>query len=433
MIFPVAILATAISLALLLLTPVNGILTIVLLRPVIDASWANSFMGVNCLKIVGFFIPLLILPRIIGARDRTFFDMPLSKIGLVYIVSYMLGVTGLVSVGNISGATELFFRVLNGFLGFYMFQFYFTDRNKFMKLLFILLLAGLFPMAVGIYQAVTGKVWHLRQTAGLVRNVGLYYNAVGVRNIGFQTLTAILLAYSYFSKNNLLIKVMLVIYGLICCFVIFRAYSKAAIIIFCVWVILWSVFNRKFLLLLLIPISILLINYYSGNDIFQKVETVFSKEIGAYQGTVEDKYLLGGRVVKWKRYWNEWKQQDIFHKVFGAGSNINVHLDYLRILYTNGIIGLLIYIFLLFIIGWKLLINMLSNLTPLNVMGCMMIATWMVDTFAGSPSYYPSYQWYIWGFVGLALSGIEGLKEKIDTTGKENVPTGLPNTIDTVS
>jgi len=414
MIFPVAILATAISLALLLFSPVNGVLAIVLLRPVIDASYANSFLGVNCLEIVGFFVPLLILPRIIGARDRTFFDMPLSKIGLIYLASYMLGVTGLVAAGKISGAAELFFRVLNGFLGFFMFQFYFTDRDKFMKLLFIMLLAGLFPMAVGIYQAATGKIWHLRQSVGLVRNVGLYYNAAGVRNIGFQTLAAILLTYSYFSKRNLLLKAILGIYGLICCFVIFRAYSKAAIIIFCVWVIIWSIFNKKILLLLLIPISILLINYYSGNVMFQKVETVFSKEIGVYQGTVDDKYLLGGRVVKWKHYWGEWKQQDFFHKFFGSGSNVNVHLDYLRVLYSNGIIGLIVYVFVLIVIGWKLLINMLSNLTPLNVMGFMMIVTWIVDTIAGSPSYYPAYQWFLWGIVGLALSGVEGLDENID-------------------
>lgn len=202
MIFLGAIAAVIISIVFLIFSPLNGILVTVMFKSFIDTSWQHSFLGISCLEVVAVALPLFIFPRIIWDRETRFFHMPLAVIGTAYFASNLVGFSSTFAMGSYYGTAKLFFKILNGFLGFFMFQFYFSDREKFRKLLFFLLLAGLFPMFVGIYQALTGQVWHSRQTVGLVRNVGLYHDAFSVRAFGFQTLTAILLSWVYFSTRN---------------------------------------------------------------------------------------------------------------------------------------------------------------------------------------------------------------------------------------
>jgi hypothetical protein len=32
---------------------------------------------------------------------------------------------------------------------------------------------------------------------------------------------------------------------------------------------------------------------------------------------------------------------------------------------------------------------------------------WIIDSMGLTPSVYPAYQWYVWGFIGLALKGVK--------------------------
>jgi hypothetical protein len=45
--------------------------------------------------------------------------------------------------------------------------------------------------------------------------------------------------------------------------------------------------------------------------------------------------------------------------------------------------------------------------SPLNVMAVMLFGMWLVDTIGLTPRAYPGYQWYVWGFIGLALRGVD--------------------------
>jgi len=413
MIFSAAIISSITALFLLLFFPKFGVLFTVMVRPIIDASWDKYFLGTNFLQIMGVAVPLLVLPRIMFSSKPGFFGLALPIVGTFYILSNLLGTIGIIAGGRFVGAAEYFFRALNGFLGFYMFQFYFADREKFKRLLFFILLAGLFPMAAGVYQAATGEVWHFRTTAGgLVRNVGLYHDVFNIRFYGFQTITGILLYMSYFSTKSTLKKLSLLVYALTCCLVIFKGYSKAAMVIFAAWTLLWSMFNRKALWLLLVPLFIFSVNYLSGNKMFQDVEAMFSKEIGAYEGTMDDRFILSGRTGVWEHYLEEWNKQNIVLKMFGSGRNPPAHNEYIRILYSNGLIGLMILIGALLVIGIKLTKNFFSRASPLNVMGLMVFAMWLVDSLGLHPGMYPAYQWYVWGFVGLALRGVDGLDDQ---------------------
>jgi O-antigen ligase len=382
-------------------------------KSLIDASWENRFLGVNCLQIIGVFLPLLIFPRIIFSKNSNFFKNKLAYVALFYLFTNLLGCMALIAEGRYNVASEVFFRVLNGTLGFFMFQVYFSDRDSFKRLLLALLIAGLFPMSMGIYQVISGKLWHIRETAGgLIRNVGLYHDAFGIRAYGFQTLTAILLIRSYFFKKRTFWEIIMAIYALLWCVIIFKSYSKAAVVIFATWIISWSFFNRKILLFLFVLFGLVIVNIATGNKIFGDVQTLFQKEIGAYEGTMDSKYILAGRTIGWKALWEAWKKKGIFQKTFGTGHNPPAHNEYLRILYVNGVFGLLSYIAILLIIGIKVLAKMIRGPTPLNVMAFMIFSMWFVDTIGLHPGLYPSYQWYVWGFLTLGLKGVKELDEK---------------------
>lgn len=420
MIFLTAIIATIVSISFLIISPLNGVLVTVMLKPIIDASWRNYYFGLNLLMVIGVAIPLLIFPRIIGSEDNKFFEMPLSKIGTAYLLSYLIGFIIMVYNNSIMDSIEFLSRIVSGFLGFFMFQFYFNERENFRKLLICLLIAGLFPMFMGIYQSATGQFWQIRATAyGLTRNVGLYHDAFSFRSYGFQTLSAILLYWTYFSIRKFSRKILLSIYGIFICFIIYKIYSKAAIAIFIIWLVFWSFTNRKVLWLLIIPLVLLITNYTAKDKILIDTKRVFRKEIMAYKGKIDKKYVLSGRPFLWADLWEKWKRQSIGIKVFGSGKNTGVHNEYLRLLYLNGLVGLMVYILVLGIIGKNLLVNLRNKASPLNIMGVMIFSMWIVDTIGLHPGMYPAYQWFCWGIIGLALRGVTGLDESHEAIAPE--------------
>ncbi|MCL6583652.1 MAG: hypothetical protein K6U11_08425 [bacterium] len=415
MIAAVAMTVSLIVLSILAFSPQVGLLLMLILKPVIDVTWSNTLFGHNALELVGTGLPVVILFRLLVTKDRSLKETPLIFIWIIYLFNNLLSLAMIGASGKWMESLEFFFRTLNGFIGFYMFQAYFSSGKVwFRRLLIALLIAGLFPMLMGAYQAITGKIWRVHMTCGLMRNIGIYHDAFSFRAYGYMTLTAILLYWSYFSENKFGRKLALMFYAAICCLVIFKVYSKAGFVIFGLWLITWTVLNKKFGWLLTAVVAIIAINTASGNRVFNDVMTTFSKEAAAIEGTGETKMVLAGRTIGWQSRWEMWKEQNIFYKLFGLGTFAGgAHNDYLRVILSSGILGLTIYLALLGAIGWKVLVNLRQQATPLNIMALMLFLMWIVDTIGLVPGLYPAYQWYVWGFVGLALSGVKGLNHEL--------------------
>lgn len=401
----------------LFIFPMNGILVTLAFKPVIDATWNNGFLGMNLLRIIGVAVPLLILPRILHSRGKQFLNMELAWVAIALFSFNMLGATGLVAAGKFNASLDFFLRVLNGFLSFFLFQHYFAEKENFRKLLLALMIAGLFPVLVGIYQFSTGHVWRIHTTSmGMMRYAGLYHNSVSVRIFGFQTLTAILLYWSYFASRKYGVRLFLALYAFACALVIFRAYTKTGMANLFAWAVIWSIFTRKLHWLLVIAILTLTINFTAGNRIFKDTERVFMKEIGAYEGTMDEKYILAGRTLIWKDALKQWSEENIFFKMFGSGANPPVHNEYLRILICNGIFGLLAFISAMAIISMRVVKNMLSRASPLNVVAVMIFVMLFLDTIGLHPGLYPAYQWYVYGFITLSLCGVKGLESRLENS-----------------
>jgi O-antigen ligase len=423
MIFVAGLIATIVATFQLLVAPLNGVLSTLMVKSLIDATWDKGFLGMNCIKVLSVAVPLLVIPRIIFSKTRRFFDMELSGVAVAIFVSSIIGVTGLVAAGKFQDSIDYFFRVLSGFLGFVLFQYYFDDRENFRRLVLALLLAGLFPVFIGLFQALTGTMWRVEKTSlGMVRNVGMYHDAFTVRYYGYQTLSAILLYWSYFTSGRPMMRLTLFMYACATSFVIFKGYSKTGMSIFAVWAIIWAVFSRKFHWLIVIVAAVAALNLMTDDSITKDTERVFMKEMGAYQGTMDNRYILAGRTVIWEMAWKKWNDLDAFFKIFGSGANPPVHNEYLRLLICNGIIGLLVFGVSLLIITVRVLVNVFGRASPLNITALMALSMLIIDTLGLHTGLYPAYQWYIYGFVTLALGGVKGLDEQCEEERPEEKP-----------
>jgi O-antigen ligase len=402
-----------ISLLLVAVRPRVGLLILIFAKPIIDATWNSGLGGINALKVVGAGLPILVIFRFLVTSDLKKHGMPMAVIWMAYLYCNLVSFAMIAISGKLVGSIEFILRVLNGFVGFYLFQTYFSEKKWFKYLLIAYLFAGLFPMMMGLYQAMTGTVWRVRQAAGLVRNVGIYHDAFAFRSYAYMTITAIILYWSYFSKNKWISKLFLIGYGFACSVVVFKIYSKAGYAIFALWSTIWSIFNRKIVIIVLLAASVLAANFMMGNKLFTDVATVFYKETDAITGEGNRDLALGGRMYIWTDYWESYKNAGTFNQMFGLGvSGGGTHNDYLRVLMGGGILGLVVYVTLLGMIGWKVALKVLSRASPLTIMALMIYLMWLLDTIGLSPGLYPSYQWYVWGFIGLALKGVEGLSEQ---------------------
>lgn len=410
MYFGGALLLSIIAMAILAMKPRVGLRVLLAVKPAIDASWNYGAAGFNSLEIVGAGVPFIVLLRMVffGETRR---GMPLIGLWMFFLFTNLIGVVLIFATGRFLGSLETLLRVFNGFVGFYMLQTYVTDREDFRKVLLAFLAAGLFPMVMGLYQAASGQTWRYAETTGhLVRSIGVYHDAVSYRQYVFQTLTAILLMASYFYPKRIGARLLLFGYALVCLLVLFRAYTKAGFMILAIWTLVWTVLQRKLATLLVIVVALFAVNAATGDRIFQDVQTVFSKEIAASEGTGDTQYILSGRMVLWEDYYNNWKQGSFFTHLFGSGRTAGTaHNDYLRVLVSGGFVGLFAYVLLLLAIGFSIGRLLLREINPLHVMALMIYLAWLIDTIGLVPGLYPGYQWYVWGMIGLALRGVEGL------------------------
>ena len=422
MILALATICTIVSVVGLIISPYWGILFTLMAKPIIDVTWNCSFGGVNLLEIVGIAFPLLLLPRLSARCQSVSINNEIRWLAIGYLASYSMGSVTLALHGNHHLLGELLLRSLNGYLGFFLFACFYQDRKGFKILLLSLLIAGIFPVVMGLYQSATGIIWQQRQTVGLIRRVGLYHDGFNMRLYGFQTLAVILLYRSCFTPARKFWDLLLFAYAVGWLYVVFNLYSKAANLILVVWWITWSILRSKLHYLLWGSISLGVLWVVPGSPIRQALETLFSKEIAFSSGDLEDnRRVLAGRGFIWEQCWENWKRQDPEHKILGTGASPGTHNEFLRILFSAGLLGLIINIVVLTGTCLVLLKLIRSRGSAVDIIALMVFQMWLVDCTGLHPGLYPTYQWFVWGIIGLAIGSTQRV-HKVAVTNVPNAP-----------
>ncbi len=421
-----AIALSAVAILLLIIQPAVGIPLLLISRPIIDTTFAQPVLfGFKLTEIAGVLVPLAVIGLILFAREEESLDrMPLRRIWTVY-VGYLF-VSSLIIVyfqGAMDGA-DVFFRHINGFIGFYMLQAFFHREDRLRLLLLAVIAAGLFPMGVGVYQLVTGHQWIHAESEGITRYIGLYYDAFTVRAYAFQTIFALVFYAAIYGRESAWTRLWALIYGLLSAAVMIRAYSKAGVVSLSLWVAVWTLFQRKFAAFALIAAVAAGVGVYFAAGVAGNIQQIFHKEIGAMEGNTEVSRTFAGRWIGWEAVLDRWKDYSWPAQFFGSGEvATGMHNDYLQILFHGGILGLILYLVLLTVVGIRILSNLRERIDPTAVGALMLYLMWLVDTIGLVPSAYPGYQWFVWGFIGLSfrMREEEAEAEAMETEKEEEV------------
>ena len=407
MLLLIATVLATIGCIVLLLAPNVGIAVIFLVRPIIDTAWQEQiFLGFKLTEIFSVAVPFIVLVLVmmnVGTR-RSVTQMPFWKFWAVYLLYILTFCVNIALTSSIVDAADVFFRFANGFVGFYLIQAYFFEGNKKKWFFLMLAFAGIFPIATGLYESITGVHWRVTTSEGEIRSIGLYHDAITIRYYGMQTILAISACFALNYPKNKVIKS-----GLIGLFagalvVVFKALSKSGLFSLFVWGVIWSYGRRSWFIPSIVLVgSMILIPFYF-QEIGDAIYNVFHKEIGALTGEIEATRSFSGRWIGWEGLINEWSKMDIIRQWFGSGEkNLGTHNDYLQMLLHGGIIGLIFYISFLIVVGWQLTLFYLKHKSALSIVALMAYTMWLVDTIGLVPSIYSGYQWFVWGVIGLCL------------------------------
>jgi len=407
-VFYPAVVSIAFSLGLMVISPAAGYLAAVVSKPWIDATFDQPFVfGLPPTQVISAAVPMFVLGYIafVARGANSFSRMPYHRMWLAWIAYAAIFSAVIADDGRLLDGANIFFRHANGLVGFYAAQAWYREEKATKSFVIALIVAGLFPMGTGVYEGITGHHW--REVLGegdLLRNVGMYHDAIAIRVYALQTLAALLMLTVLHLPRDWMWKAAVAVYSLVCVFVIYKALSKSGTLIIAAWALMWPALRRTRHSLLVVTMVIVLGALILSTNIAEKTFWIFQKEIAAVTGTGDAARTFAGRWFIWEDWLSQWNEMSAWQKIFGSGrDSTGIHNDFLMILSHGGAIGLIIYVALLTAISVGVVRNVIARATPWNVAACLMIVMWFIDSVGLVPSAYSAYQWFIWGFVGLAL------------------------------
>jgi hypothetical protein len=417
-----------VALALLIAKPLWGVLGILIVKPLVDATWATPvLLDFKLTEIVSTAVPLILLGRMILGADhrRPFSSMPLHWIWLTWSLDVIAFSSFILLSQGWTEGLQVMMRHLNGLAGFYMLQAYCEDDRDFRRFAWALAIAGLFPIATGVIEGVTGVHW--RVTLGednVVRNIGMYHDAITIRFYALQTIMGLFLIVSL-SKRSTSLMLLSLMYGLAAAFVLKGAYSKSGFITLGAWLILWPILRKDVKTLLGVGAALLVVAVYYSQEIMESFGFVFVKEIAAINGQVGVEHTFAGRWYLWEDMWNEWLSLGPAKQFLGAGHIANgAHNDYLQILFHGGLVGLAIYVTLLLITAWSIGRFIVREVNVFSMAALYVFIMWIIDTIGLVPSTYSGYQWFVWGVIGFCLRRLRN--ESASTENRITLPAQGP-------
>jgi O-antigen ligase len=406
-VFYIATSLSVIALVLLMVKPLWGVMGLFIVRPLVDATWAQPLiLEFRLTEILSTLVPLIIFARMIlddGGR-RPFKDMPLKWIWLIYSVDSVLFSSVIMFDEDWGAGLQVLMRHLNGLTGFYMVQAYCRDERDFLRVAWAMAVAGFFPMATGLFENLTGQHWQITfGDDGVVRNIGLYHDGITIRYYAEQTIISLLLIFAI-GKRSTTVSIFCLLYGLIALIVLKGAYSKAATLTVGIWILLWPILRKNITATMGLAAAIVLVALYFAKDVIDSFGFIFAKEVAAVTGTGEVQSTFAGRWSVWQDMAEKWRSMPLMTHLFGTGQMANgAHNDYLQVLFHGGYLGLCIYVALLCAVGWAIGRLLWHRLDVWGIAALFMFIMWMVDTIGLVPSVYSGYQWLVWGVIGFCL------------------------------
>jgi hypothetical protein len=247
-------------------------------------------------------------------------------------------------------------------------------------------------------------------------------------------LLGIFLYWHYFlKKKDKRKKIALIILSFFALYGLFILHSKAITITIILWIIMFSIFKKKTYILPAALLFLFSLNIITNNRIINDTNTLFSKESAYLRGEVERDRVLAGRGMIWRMYFTKWPGLPPIQKFIGNGSfHGYYHNDFIRILYTGGILLLGIYILLIITLSQRTINNFFKKKEFIHFVALLGIVYYFMESIGQLAGVYPYIMMVVFGIVGLSLNpGFEWENQKSSNAETNAVPYMFKNELRT--
>lgn len=349
-----------------------GFVFLILLRPLIDIFWRvkENIPYISPLYLAGV-LPFLLISFYIVNEIKVFSDkfnrfsfylfilfgfILLLNVLSIFLYSLQQTSDEIISVAGLS------IKMLS-FPIFIFFLLTFLDDYKFELILRTFLIASIFPLLMILYEIFIHPINpYIPGGRGYERYRGLYSDGINYTIYWFIAL--ITSAYFFLKYNSRITLLILSITSLIIFAGLYFLNQAVAYILFISLfvLLLYFLYSSKFIISLVkrnyiisaffivLLLGILIFVYIPG---FEKISSLFWLDTQVIQGNASIEHGANGRIGIWLEGIRQLKEFHFYSWLFGAGlsfpKNFNyfssgAHSDYIRILFTTGIIGLCAYL-----------------------------------------------------------------------------------------
>lgn len=398
----------------------KGILILFVTKPIIDATWAFEVVpGFTLLQVVGILFPLITLTYFLQYRQDIKSPIHSSLMYLFLIsniISALITIISNTELFSIINSSTIFLQISNLVAVYLLIPQLISNEVQFKRFIFLLLISGLFPIVTGLLQILgfLPTLKTLRTTGELIRISGWYYDSANMRFYAFQTLLAIVMYLTIHNhQKNIAKKLLLALYACFSIFVLYKTYSKSALVILGLSFIIYTFTTRKYLagMLVIVTVTFFILTY---KDVTQDIERLVWKEIKFIEDkeTVYTNSLLSGRIGLWERMITQFSESDIVQQLFGYNYLIGrrAHNDFVRILIASGFIGLMIYIVILFTLGRSVLRSFIEHRDIISIAAIVVFIAFIIDSVGLTMTLQPGYCWVTFGIMSISINRYELLQ-----------------------
>ena len=354
---------------------VKWFVILILLRPIIDNFYKLKEVSpfLSPLYIVGVLTPILVLISIASTSNQR--KRRSKSANYFYFFAFLMIVNWvllLILYTKINVAGDLIKSLIPPFLLLYL-QYVIRSQRDLFGIMTTFMYSGIYLLVLLLYETVFGSISGVTLTEGRgggERLLGFYNDMM---NYAIYIVGALLIASYFFLKNvyskikskNYILKFAVI---LTFCLVGLIGIKHASTWAICFLIfILLSFYNLKnfkgFFAMLFLG---LILAVFFGESIYKdQIEPLINKEINVASGESEIEGGLNGRIGRWERYFDVWFTMPFYSQMFGvatSGSRLSLvmcgagmHNDYVRLLFSSGIVGITFYLIFLFLLIYRAL------------------------------------------------------------------------------
>ena len=413
-----------------------SLIVLFLSKPIIDMFWSQYVtigpLHVSALHVTGvlvFFYFSFLLLRAAGAAPR--YNLLFLLFIIIHIISISVGLF-YTTKPNLIKIIDLLLRVLDSYLIFRVaynagIKGRYETHYRFLRAVVVGTSVALVINMLAIIFGFGGSRVVERGAESFGRQYGLYYDPGVLALVATFNIIFIAFLYKQLPKGKPLSRLLMIAMVFVSVYMVYISVSRAAVVLLVIFALIYvGLVQKGFQKVTAIAFIALAIIVSSAMFGFEadKFSARFSSEIAVLEGAGSPEPAAAGdrvsfgqfealgsnRVRQWAITLDTVLQRSAVEIAIGSFfGRYPSHSDYFDVLARNGIIGLFVYVLMLFLFCKRTLFLAISrgisnDDNVIHALAFTLITLYIVYAFPFRPLGYTTTSWYMWGIIGFSFA-----------------------------